>query len=279
MSAMVKDQPPAPPGSRAPQQTVQSVERAFLLLETMADAEGIMGVSALSAETGLPLPTIHRLIRTLVDLGYVHQDASRRYVLGPKLFRLGERSGRMFTFLARPHLTPLEDLLEETVNLTMLENGEVVYVAQAQSTKHSMRMFTEVGKRVAPHSNAPGKVMLAEVPRERVPAILDRTGMAAMTDRTITDRGEFMACLDLVKEQGYALDEGEQEVGVHAVAISVTNTPTRLALSVSGPASRITPEFVARAVPAMRKVALALDAELHGDVPDGADSPRQRATV
>lgn len=241
---------------------VQSVERAFVLLEAMADAEGIMGISALATETGLPLPTIHRLVRTLVDLGYVHQDASRRYVLGPRLIRLGERSGRMFTFLARPHLLGLVNILEETVNLTMLENGEVVYVAQAPSKKHSMRMFTEVGRRVAPHCTAAGKAMLAEVPTERVEKILQRIGMAQVTDNTITDLDEFLACLDVVRERGYALDEGEQELGVHCVAVVVTDTPTRLALSVSAPASRVTEDFIARAVPAMQAAARALRAEL-----------------
>jgi IclR family acetate operon transcriptional repressor len=247
---------------RTASQTVQSVERAFVLLEAMAEAEGIMGVSALAAETGLPLPTIHRIIRTLVSLGYVHQDASRRYVLGPRLIRLGERSARMFTFLARPHLVHLVDALEETANLSMLENGEVVYVAQAPSKKHSMRMFTEVGKRVAPHCTAAGKAMLADVPDERVEKIIDRLGLPAVTPNTITDRAAFMACLNRVREQGYALDEGEQEIGVNCVAVSVTDTPTRLALSVSGPESRMTPDFVARAVPVMEAAARALKAEL-----------------
>lgn len=248
----------------SPHQTVNSVQRAFTVLEAMADAEGPMGISVLSAATGLPMPTIHRLIRTLVELGYVHQDANRQYVLGPKLFRLGERSGRMFTFLARSHLEPLEEKLGETVILSMLENGEVVSVAQAQSTRHSMRWYTEVGKRFPPHCNAPGKVMLAQVPLERLHPILDRTGMAPITDRTITDRAVLLACLDEVRERGYAVDEGEQEVGVNGVAVSVTNTPTRLALSVSGPASRVTSQFIEQALQAMREAALALDAELRG---------------
>jgi IclR family acetate operon transcriptional repressor len=250
------------PPERAANQTVQSVERAFVLLEAMAEAEGIMGVSALAAETGLPLPTIHRIIRTLVSLGYVHQDTSRRYVLGPRLIRLGERSARMFNFLARPHLVHLVETLEETVNLSMLENGEVVYVAQAPSKKHSMRMFTEVGKRVAPHCTAAGKAMLADVPNDRVEKILDRLGLAPVTPNTITDRDEFMACLDRVREQGYALDEGEQEIGVNCVAVTVTDKPTRLAISVSGPESRMTPDFVARAVPVMTAAARALASEL-----------------
>ncbi|HEY9395684.1 MAG TPA: helix-turn-helix domain-containing protein, partial [Nocardioides sp.] len=80
---------------------VQSIERAFALLETMADAGGTMGLSQLAAASGLPLPTIHRLVRTLVDLGYLRQEANRQYVLGPKLIRLGESSSRMLSTWAR----------------------------------------------------------------------------------------------------------------------------------------------------------------------------------
>src|SRR3989337_864545 len=85
--------------------SVQSIERAFGLLETMADHGGMMGLSRLAAESGLPLPTIHRLVRTLVDLGYLRQEPSRQYVLGPKLIRLGESSSRMLSIWARRHLT------------------------------------------------------------------------------------------------------------------------------------------------------------------------------
>ena len=88
---------PAPGGG------VQSIERAFRLLETMADHDGILGLSALAAESGLPIPTIHRLVRTLVNLGYVRQEPNRQYALGPRLIRLGESSSRMLSDWAKPH--------------------------------------------------------------------------------------------------------------------------------------------------------------------------------
>ena len=129
--------------------TVQSIERAFGLLETMADHGGTMGLSQLAAESGLPLPTIHRLLRTLVDLGYLRQDASRQYVLAPRLIRLGESSEAMLSVWAKPHLDRLVAELGESANLAMLDGDEIVYVAQAQS-RRSMRMFTEPGRRVQP---------------------------------------------------------------------------------------------------------------------------------
>lgn len=240
---------------------VQSIERAFGLLETMADHDGMMGLSQLAAESGLPLPTIHRLVRTLVDLGYLRQEPSRQYVLGPRLIRLGESSSRMLSVWARPHLARLVDELGESSNLAMLDGDEIVYVAQVQS-RRSMRMFTEVGRRVLPHCTAVGKAIMSEMPPGEVREILERTGMPRHTDTTITDPEEFARQLAVAAEHGYALDEGEQETGVRCVAVAVPDAPARLAISVSGPAGRMTERLVDRAVPLLTGAGKALAADL-----------------
>jgi IclR family acetate operon transcriptional repressor len=240
---------------------VQSIERAFGLLESLADAGGALGLSQLATESGLPLPTIHRLLRTLVDLGYLRQELSRQYVLGPRLIRLGEASSHMLTIWARPHLERLVDELGESANLAMLDGDKIVYVAQAQS-RQSMRMFTEVGRRVLPHCTAVGKAMMSTMPPATVREILQRTGMPKHTESTITDPDEFGRQLVWSAEHGYAIDEGEQEVGVRCVAVPVPDVPTRLALSVSGPATRMTEELVARAVPLLTRAGQDLAADL-----------------
>ncbi len=242
---------------------VQSVERAFGLLEAMADNGGILGLSQLAAESGLPLPTIHRLVRTLVDIGYLRQEPSRRYALGPKLIRLGERSSSLLSVWARPYLQHLVDELEESANLAQLDGDQIVYVAQVPSN-HSMRMFTEVGRRVLPHCTAVGKAIMAEMSRDDVRDILRRTGMPKHTENTITDPKLFTQQLAWSAEHGYALDEGEQEVGVRCVAVAVPNAPSRLALSVSGPAARMTEQLISRAVPLMMDAAGALSRDLSG---------------
>ena len=250
------NRPPAPRSG-----SVQSVERAFGLLETMADRGGVMGLSELAVVSGLPLPTIHRLVRTLVELGYLRQDPSRRYVLGPRLIRLGESSGQMLSVWARSHLSRLVDELGESANLAMLDGDRVVYVGQVPS-RHTMRMFTEVGRRVFPHCTAVGKAIMAQLPPEQVLAILTRTGMPRQTEHTITDPDEFAAALRWSREHGYALDEGEQEMGVRCVAVAVPDVPFRLALSVSGPATRMTNELVGRAVPLLNRAGAALSSDL-----------------
>ncbi len=241
--------------------SVQSIGRAFSLLELMADAGGTIALSQLANQSGLPLPTIHRLLRTLVDLGYIRQESSRQYVLGPRLIRLGDASSRMLSVWARPHLARLVDELGESANLAMLDGDEIVYVAQAQS-RHSMRMFTEVGRRVEPHCTAVGKAIMATMPAEEVREILDRSGMPRHTDTTITDPDEFMASLAFSVEHGYATDESEQETGVRCVAVAVADTPSRLALSISGPEARVTDGLIERAVPLLIEAGKALAADL-----------------
>jgi IclR family transcriptional regulator, acetate operon repressor len=240
---------------------VQSLERAFALLEHMADAGGETGLSELAASSGLPLPTIHRLMRTLVASGYVRQQANRRYALGPRLIRLGESAARPLATWARPHLARLVEATGETANMALLDGDEVVYVAQVPS-RHSMRMFTEVGRRVLPHTTGVGKALLAGLPDPQVRALLARTGMPPATERTITTPDGFLAALATVREDGFALDDNEQEIGVRCIAVRVPNAPTAAAISVSGPAGRVTEEATEKMVPLLHEVAQELSAAL-----------------
>ncbi|MEV0260174.1 IclR family transcriptional regulator [Streptomyces sp. NPDC050617] len=245
----------------APTGGVQSLERAFDLLERMADAGGEVGLSELATSSGLPLPTIHRLMRTLVACGYVRQQPNRRYALGPRLIRLGESASRLLGTWARPYLARLVEGTGETANMALLDGDEVVYVAQAPS-KHSMRMFTEVGRRVLPHSTGVGKALLAHATDDEVRALLARTGMPAATEKTITTPEGFLEALGRVRETGYAVDDNEQEVGVRCLAVPVPGSPTATAISISGPAGRVTDAATETIVPLLQKVASELATEL-----------------
>ncbi len=240
---------------------VQSLNRAFALLEHMAAAGGDVALSELAARSGLPLPTIHRIIRTLVGSGYVRQLPSRRYALGPRLIGLGDAASRMLGEWARPHLAQLVDEVGETANMAVLDGDAVVYVAQVPS-RHSMRMFTEVGRRVPVHCTGVGKALLAQLPPERVRALLAGAGMPAQTPHTITDPDRLARELDRIRHQGYAVDDAEQELGVRCVAVAVPGGPSMTALSVSGPESRVTWAAVERIAPLLREAARALAGHL-----------------
>lgn len=234
---------------------VQSLSRTFALLEAMADVGGVASLSDLRVVSGLPLPTIHRLLQTLVVLGYVRQVPSRGYALGPRLARLGESATRLVGRWAVPHLRELVERVGESTNLAVLDADHVLYVAQ-EPGRHSMRMFTEVGRRAGVHCTAVGKAMLARLPEDEAVAILRRSGMPAHTVNTITALPEMLAELQRVRRQGYALDNGEQEDAVRCVAVALPDEVSRAAISISGPAGRLDDGVVRKAVPLLRTAAV-----------------------
>ena len=236
---------------------VQSVERAFTLLECLADHGGAATLSELAATTGLPMPTIHRMMRSLVSRGYVRQEPSRRYALGPRMIRLGDFATRMLGSWARPHLGGLVGRFGETANMAILEGDAAMYVAQVPSPR-SMRMFTEVGRAVTLHSTGVGKAILSMLPDEQVANIIGRTGLPAVTEHTITTPEQLLSSLAEVRDVGYALDDGEQEPGVRCVAAPITDLPFHAAVSVSGPSSRVTREQARLIAPVVIEVAAEL---------------------
>ncbi|GAA2929816.1 hypothetical protein GCM10020221_27060 [Streptomyces thioluteus] len=145
--------------------------------------------------------------------------------------------------------------------MALLDGDEVVYVAQVPS-RHSVRMFTEVGRRVLPHTTGVGKALLAQAPDDEVRAILSRTGMPAATEKTITTPEDFVDALARVRDSGYAVDDNEQEIGVRCLAVPVPDSPTAAAISISGPAGRVTEEATERIVPLLKEIAAELSAAL-----------------
>jgi IclR family transcriptional regulator, acetate operon repressor len=244
-----------------PQRGVQSVNRAFDLLQRIAVTEGGAALSELAAASGLPVPTIHRILRSLVDSGHVLQLSSRRYALGPRMVGLGQSAARTLDAWVHPHLARLSESTGETANLAMLDRGEVVYLAQASSPRYTVRMFTEVGSRVSAYCTGVGKALLAELSPEAVRQIVIATGMTPRTRHTITDPGVLAAELARVRSVGHAVDDEEQELGVRCVAVVVPRVPAT-AISVSGPASRLTRSAIGRLVPVVQAAARDLSAEL-----------------
>lgn len=250
---------------------VQSAARALGVLEAIANAGGEAGLGEVADALDLPVPTAHRFLRTLVELGYVRQVPSRRYALGPPLIRLGEQAARLLSAWALPALVSLEDRVHETANLAVLDATMVSYVAQVPS-RHFMRMFTEVGRRVHPHSTGVGKAILAGLDDDEVRSILRHNGMPAMTSSTIVDETGLLDELVHVRDRGYAIDEGEQELSVRCIAVAVAGPPSPMAVSVSGPASRLGPAEEDRAVAALRDAADALRVVIMG-TEDPAPAP------
>lgn len=243
--------------SAPPAGSVQSIARAFALLEAIADAEDGLPLAVAAAKADLAVPTAHRILGTMQTLGYVRQTDKRRYALGAGLIGLGRRAVPPLADIANPLLERLEDEFHETANLAVLDGDLVLYVAQTPS-RHRMRMFTEIGRRVLPHSTGVGKAMLSTMAEERVRALVGRTGLPRFTPATLVSVEDFVADLKVSKGRGFAADDSEQEVGVRCIAVAVTGLEQPTALSVSGPTTRITSAIVPRVVKALTEAAAEL---------------------
>jgi IclR family acetate operon transcriptional repressor len=238
---------PSPEAS--PSSGVQSLHRALDLLEVLVAHDGRMAIAEIAVETGLPLPTIHRILGTLVERGYIRRLLNRQYALGFALLPLGLAANALIGVDARPILADLVSELGETANFAVLVDDSAEYVAQVPSP-HAMRMFTEVGKRVHLHSTGVGKALLAQMPVAAVSSLVRRVGLPASTVSTITTENALLAELGQTRERGYAMDEEEQELGVRCVAVGIPGAfLSPMAISVSGPISRMTDSVVERTVP------------------------------
>lgn len=248
---------------------VQSLHRSLDLvaaLEAAGTHGGHLALAELAQAAGIPAATAHRLLRTLVERGFVRQRPDRRYALGFRLVPLGTTAATLLDEVAAGVLADLVAELGETANLAVLAGPRAEYVAQAPG-RYAMRMFTQVGHRVALHCTGVGKALLAQLDDGDVAAIAEREGLPRHTEHTVTSLPALLASLARVRAEGYAEDREEQEPGVRCVAVPVPGAGVGMAVSVSGPLTRVTDEVVARAVPALRAAAVRLT--------DGRTTPSQ----
>lgn len=253
-----------PPSDRPP--GVQSVDRTLDILELLASSPEPVGVTEVSRRLGLAQGTAHRLLGTLVQRGWARHDTGRRYAVGPAAMRVGDAAYRALGSSAGPVLRDAVQATGETANLAVLEGTQMVYVAQAPSP-HTLRIFAEVGRRVPLHSTAVGKVALARMAPATRRALLGSGPLPSRTPHTVTAPDRLDTHLARVHEQGFALDDEEQELGVRCVAVPVPLAGLEVSLSVSGPTERMTPEAARAAVPALQRLA-----RLLGDSGDVGDS-------
>ena len=247
---------------------VQSVDRTLDVLEALATRRGATGISELSQLVGLHVSTVHRLLATLVDRGYVRQDPdSSRYHLGSRIFTLSSAADVHLDLrlVAHPYLERMMRHSGETANLVTSSDDEVVYLDQVASM-HLVKMFTSPGMRAPLYCTGTGKAMLAFGGVRFAEPVLS-AAMRRFTTRTIVSRSALEAELALIRKQGYSVDNEEMEEGVRCLAVPVFDRRGDCigALSVSGPTTRMTAERVEKLAPNARAIAGELSRQLGFD--------------
>jgi len=260
-------------GNRASEGRNQSLTRALTLLQRLAEAPQGMQLTDLSYQLGMPVATVHRLLATFEELDFVEQDSEQgRWYVGLNAFTVGNAflKRRDFVAIARPRMDALVDMCGETVNLGVIDDGEVVFVSQVESPE-VMRMIVRLGSRSPIHASGVGKALLAGMTEQRVEQILERRGLKRYTERTIDNPADLRAELESTRRRGYALDDEEHAVGLRCVAAAFFDENARAlaAISLSGPKARMVDERLAELGQAVRNTAEAITLALGGHKPDG----------
>lgn len=231
-----------------PAKLIGAVERALDILELFDERTPELGTTEIAEAAGLHKSTAAGLIHTLAAKGYLTQNpTNRRYRLGLKVVgRAGVVLGTMdLRHAALPYVQQLRDEFGETVNLAVLDAGDMVYIERLLCA-HPLGMRSEVGKREPAHSTALGKAILAHSEPSEVHDYVARYGLLASTERTVTDWDTLNQRLELTRRQGYAIDDEENQVGGRCVAAPIFDHTGRpaAAISISAPTARLSLEQV-----------------------------------
>lgn len=214
--------------------------KGLQVLEALARSTRPRGVSDLAKELELTRSNMHRTLRTLVESGMVRQEDSGAYACTLKLFELGSAvpARSDLAGLADPIMLTLADATNETVHLSALEGGDVIYLHKIDST-HPVRAYTTVGGRAPAYCVATGKALLAFQSDSYLGRYEDT--LQRFTPKTLADLEALRAELREVRRQGFALNRGEWRDSVCGVAAPVFGVGGRAvaALGLSGPASRL----------------------------------------
>lgn len=238
-----RGRPPGPNG-RAGDGKNQSLSRALTLLQRLAESPAGLNLTDLSYQLGIPTATVHRMLSTFEEQGFVEQDREQGlWFIGLKAFTVGNAflARRDFVASARPHMHELVERCGETANLGVIDDGEVVFISQVES-REVMRMIARLGSRSPIHASGVGKALLAYLPEQRFARILQQRGLARFTDKTIDNPAQLRDELERIRQSGYALDDEEHAVGLRCVASAIfdQNGQALAAISLSGPKARVT---------------------------------------
>jgi IclR family KDG regulon transcriptional repressor len=234
-----------------PNNLVQTIERVSLILEMVGQNSQGMSIRDLSASLNLPKGTIHRILSSLSYFGYIRQDPETKiYFLGLKLMDLNAQLSNQLDFrkVAEPVLRDLAEKTKQTAHLVIYDRNEVVYVEkiETQQPAGGLKMASRVGSRNPAHSSAVGKVLLSCFSEEALEDFLQKKGLPRRTANTIIDPDAFREHLKIVRRQGYAMDDEENEQGIRCVGAPIFDGKGRpvAAISVSGSVFQVTKKVV-----------------------------------
>lgn len=227
---------------------IQVADRLFGALELLAE-NGDAGVMEVSTALGLNKSTAHRVLNSLIYMGYARQnEETGRYEPSLKVVDLANKVMKHVDIVqaVRPYLRKLMEMTDETVHFVERDGVDAVYIDKIESYRNGIQMVSRIGSRIPLYCSGVGKAIAAELDEHEVEEIWNRSRILSLTPYTITDFETFRRELSETRERGYALDNEENESGVRCIAVSLKDYTGRVkyAFSISAPVSRMDNERI-----------------------------------
>lgn len=242
--------------------SIQVIDRMMHLIEALVRHPSPANLKQLAIETGLHPSTAHRILAVMVENRLVDRIEPGTYRLGIRLLELGHlvRMRLNVRQEALPIMQALHGDIRETVNLSVRQGDEVVYVERVSSSGQMMRVVQAVGTRAPLHATSVGKVFLADDGADAASAYAQRVGLPRLTEHTLTDPAVLGAELEQVRALGYAMDREEAEKGVSCIAAGIRDDEGTLVagLSVSAPSDRLDSAWAVKVRSAAEQVSRAM---------------------
>nr|WP_229418269.1 IclR family transcriptional regulator C-terminal domain-containing protein [Massilia sp. Root351] len=218
-----------------------SLARGLAVLQAFSDSRKPQTIANISQKTGIPRAAVRRCLHTLRELGYVDAELNN-FSLRPKVLTLGYSylSSTPLTVSAQPYLNSISRTLNESSSLAVLDDGEVLYVARA-ATSRVMSVALNTGSRLPAYCTSLGRVMLAHLPPKELDQYLATTRLKPMTENTVVNQKRLRDILAGVRQAGYAINDEELELGLRSIAVPVRGASGSVlaALNVGAQASRV----------------------------------------
>lgn len=260
------------PSSERSTYQIRALERGLDLLEAFTPATPECSVAELAAATGLPKPTIVRLLSVLASRSYIERVAdSDRYRLGVKTLEIGSTylQGTSLEAEAKPIMKRLADQTNQTANLGILDQYEVVHI-QVVAPDRPVRFWADVGKREDAYLSGLGKVLLSGLNEAQLERYLAQP-RTAKTPHTLTGAAELRHDIERTRQRGYGLDDEESNVGVRCVAAPIRDFTGAIvaAVSISGARAEFEPDQMQRYIAAVTEAAAEISTRLGSTRQDG----------
>ena len=232
----------------APKTSIQVIERMVALLDALANYSDPVSLKELSKVSGLHPSTAHRILNDMVITRFVDRVEPGTYRLGMRLLELGNvvKSRLSVREAALDFMRSLHKKTQQTINLSVRQGDEIVYIDRAFSERSGMQVVRAIGGRGPLHLTSTGKLFLSVDEPKAIRAYATRTGLAGHNKNSITDLGKLERELSLVRTRGYARDNEELELGVRCMAAGIHDDAGKLiaGLSISAPADRLQEEWL-----------------------------------